>query len=164
MTWTSRLILHEIDVPVEVRDVIKQPRACGVLLEVTTHDRVLYVGLAGGKLVSGSGDKRIRIARDDDRASFTAVGFLVFESLKQLDVDCPAFVFSEMSSKTARLGLVKQRLEEILLDALPYSKILIVGDYAGELDGKVTPLLNVEGAIMPSEVKRRNEHNSGSSG
>jgi hypothetical protein len=115
--------------------------------------KTLYVGLGGGELVTKVGCEEIRDISDDEELALTPVGHLVLDILIALPVECPSLTIAEILDSTAAdPDDLLSRVHRILDKAANFSKIMIIGDFTKALDGKVTPLLGIEGVVEVEDL------------
>jgi hypothetical protein len=114
----------------------------GLTFQVIYDGKVLYVGLGGGKLGEEDGDIQL-----------TPVGQLVLDLLLRLPVSDREMRFAEIKQETAENDeTLVARVDSALSAAPEGSRVLILGDFRSALDGKISPLLKVEGVVSPDAL------------
>jgi hypothetical protein len=155
----SRYIIFGIPRPDYLKDSIPEGTQCsGMVFEVSYNDKILYVGLGGGKLPDGfEGEHRHIAEAESIGIEVTPTGNLVADILAELPVNYPCFIYANIIEESAEDDKkLRARLEEILKNADEYSKIMILGDFAHALDGRLTPMLGVYAVIDVKGLK--NQH------
>ena len=106
-------------------------KICAVLLKVSFERKTFYCCMAGGEVDAVKGD-----------FSLTHIGRMTLDALMNLPVKNEQIVFQEVKIGTIPL---RQKITRVFRRFPSGTKICFIGDMAGELDGVLFNVFNVEG-------------------